>query len=433
MFKKPRQKNKLALVSALALLIIFGFGLALPVKAQTPGQIFGTIFEDININNQLDFGENKLSGWQVDLIVKGQIVNSVLTNADGKYYFNDLVAGTYQLQVKTLNTWQPVLQNSVSINLTAGQAAEYNFSEYQIIKPVNQAGPMMQLHTVKIDQISPGSVQITWFTSQPATSQIVYGKNSKTGSQLVATDNQFGYLSATQTDFSVSTFHTVTLTNLEPEAIYYFRPISLPDPKQWFGAPRFLGDELTFATPKNEKSDDVKISPVKINKKISSVAFEEKNNLPTNLANPEIVVKQADNNQEVVVLGQKINSLMPVKNCLFWLWLLLVLDILAIGFIRTKDKKTRPTNQQKTWWLVGIFVLVPFAMGYPDCWLSAWLVLMLLFAIIYLILPKKKTPPVNFFGPAGNDALLESISSNKDLNSEKINNREQPPLSKSEN
>jgi len=80
----------------------------------------------------------------------------------------------------------------------------------------------------------PGSASatITWHTNKPATSRVVYGLESV---DPLGPWPNLGYLYSTPEYPDKVTFHSITISGLEPGLIYYFRPISSASPEVFGG------------------------------------------------------------------------------------------------------------------------------------------------------------------------------------------------------
>ena len=98
------------------------------------GSISGMKFNDINGNGVKDAGEPALSGWRIHL--NGSKVDSVLTDVDGNFTFNNLKPGTYTLSEVIQSGWgqsYPASPGTHTVILTSGSVhAGMNFANYQI-------------------------------------------------------------------------------------------------------------------------------------------------------------------------------------------------------------------------------------------------------------------------------------------------------------
>ncbi len=67
-----------------------------PTVVDFPAALVGTVFEDLNVDGQLDQGDARLSGWTVELLdEEGSVVATTLTDADGSYAFVGQTPGEY--------------------------------------------------------------------------------------------------------------------------------------------------------------------------------------------------------------------------------------------------------------------------------------------------------------------------------------------------
>lgn len=84
-------------------------------------EIGGTVFLDLDSDGQLDPQEPLLSGWTVEVLTGGNIVDTVITAADGSYAFPGLPGGTeYTIRFRDPDTGV-VFEQVTGINLEDGQ------------------------------------------------------------------------------------------------------------------------------------------------------------------------------------------------------------------------------------------------------------------------------------------------------------------------
>jgi len=388
------------------LLISFSLLLVQPIQAQTASAVSGLVFEDLNFNNDLDLYETKLAGWQVDLYQKEKIIKTQLTDSEGKYNFTNLSAGDYRVEVVIPNSWAPINGSSSLVSLAAAEKAIINFANYQVIREQRGMAPMMNISNYSVEIISPTAVYIKWFTNYQATSLVVFDQTAKSDSELIASDINFGYASSTSLDFGLKTYHTLTLTDLEPETTYYFRIIALADPKQWRGAPRIFSPELSFTTTSlTKRTGDSDEKSFEFEGKISSISSPEFKTEATGKVAAEELLEELHNepSNEAAATNQ---SAFFSKDCLIYIWLLLVLNLLVIITIWSRGKRTNNYLAKRLWWIILILVLVPTILGYPQCWLNAWLFFTLILALIFFSGFKKKLPP----SLPNNDQPIEPFS-----------------------
>jgi hypothetical protein len=350
------------------------------------GTISGTVFSDLNINTVLDPNEQSLAGWQVNLYQGTKLIASQSTDNSGNYYFANLAAGDYQIKLTILNKWEPVSPADVYLNLSVGESKKIDFANYQVAADKAGYSPMMSIHTISLVALSPTSVKIIWFTNYAATSQIIFGQDSKTAAQLSIADNNFSYPLSSAVDFKTGTYHSVTLTDLKPQTAYHYRVSSLSDPRQWRGALRLISNEFSFNTgglsPANS-NPAVKTSPGGAEErkgKILAIDYQEPlpNNAPTTTG-----ANEAINN---IISG------LPAQ-CPVYIWILLGLNLIMTILVWSRNKNSQNLTDKKFWWIILILVLVPVILAYPECWLSGWLAIMAIITLIYLALSLKKAKP----------------------------------------
>ncbi|MFA6254637.1 MAG: SdrD B-like domain-containing protein [Patescibacteria group bacterium] len=377
------------------LLISFSLLCVQPLQAQTAGAVSGLVFEDLNFNNNLDLYETKLADWRVSLYQKEKLIKTQLTNSAGEYDFTNLVPDDYQVKVEVPNSWAAINGSSSFVSLSAEEKAIINFANYQVIREERGMGPMMNISNYSIETISPTAVKVTWFTNYLATSQIVFDQTSILGLKLIAYDINFGYASSTPLDFGLKTYHTLTLTNLEPETTYYFRIIALADPKQWRGAPRIFSSELSFTTTSLTDGTGGPMAGDEFEGKISSISSPEwKTGTTGKVAAGELGELQEELQNKPLNETTSTDQLSFLsKNCLIYIWLLLVLNLLMIIAIWSRGKRTKNPLAKNLWWITLILVLGPTILGYPQCWLTVWLIFTLVIALVLFSGFKKKSSP----------------------------------------
>lgn len=97
----------------------------------------------------------------------------------------------------------------------------------------------LNIHTENLGQDSTTQVTITWFTNVQATSRVVYGTSSH--DPITEVGPNYGYANSNTEDTSKTTFHSMVITGLTPETLYYFRPVSSD------GSTTVRGIELTIS------------------------------------------------------------------------------------------------------------------------------------------------------------------------------------------
>ena len=67
--------------------------------------IHGVKYFDENKSGSLDEGEDALEGWTIVLILSSKTIDTTFTNSDGKYWFEKLSEGTYEVREVLLPGW----------------------------------------------------------------------------------------------------------------------------------------------------------------------------------------------------------------------------------------------------------------------------------------------------------------------------------------
>jgi hypothetical protein len=63
--------------------------------------IFGVVYGDMDGSGDFGAGDTKIAGNRVDLLKAGLVVDSVVTDGEGRYRFEDLASGTYDVRAET--------------------------------------------------------------------------------------------------------------------------------------------------------------------------------------------------------------------------------------------------------------------------------------------------------------------------------------------
>ncbi len=145
---------------------------------------------------------------------------------------------------------------------------------------------------VKVTNITPYSVTITWLTNHFSTSEVIYAKKGKDGEpdephtlNLSAPPN-FGYAHRKAGDDNSPppkvTSHQVTLTGLEPNTTYYYRAIS-------YASPPTISREYSFTTleAKQESTKAIRETSGK-NKRKTSEEMSEGTKKTTEAITPSV-------------------------------------------------------------------------------------------------------------------------------------------------
>ncbi len=383
--------------------IFVAAALALPASAAGINSISGLVFEDLNISQLADLNEPGLADWRLNLLQNGVLIASLPTGSDGRYLFDNLADGQYTVSVEKPGRWAAVGSQIRTVTVNSGEAAAVDFGFYQVIRDDYVYGPMTQLSTISIEPISLTEVRVSWFTNLPAGGQLVYDTAGKSGIALASDNISFGYARASSMDFSAKTFHTLVLSNLEPDKNYHFRIVALLDPLQWRGSAYLLSDELTFSTGDGSDfgaaagsadSDTAGkaaaaaagVKPAVI-PRIGKILSEELQ--PEELAEIEQAEADAKAGEAEAVTAQPGLFL----TCIPYIWLLLLANIIAAGFIHLKFKGSAKPANQKIWWLMLIISLIPSIIEYPDCSLVFWLLITLIISLIIITFLNTKAAP----------------------------------------
>ena len=84
---------------------------------------------------------------------------------------------------------------------------------------------------------------MTWLTNKPATSRVVYDKVAQPDAELIGGPN-YGYAYSTLENSNKVTGHSVVISGLDDQTVYYFRPISSASPEV-LGEEKVLTQTLT--------------------------------------------------------------------------------------------------------------------------------------------------------------------------------------------
>ena len=406
-YPKPGGVKATALVVFFLLLIS---GLPNPVLARDAGQISGRVYSDLNINNISDIGEQGLFGWQVNLLLAEKIIKSTPSDSSGHYYFPDLPPGDYQIQAGVQNGWAMVFGRSAAINLRAGQQAEVNLGGYQINQIDEKTfSPLMYIHTYSVQKLSPTSVKVIWFTNYLATGQIVFGKNQVSNpDQEIGVDN-FGYQNATAVDFEVKTYHEIILENIEPGKVYFSRIISLPDPRQWRGAPGIVSPEIIITAGSFGSKTEGSQTGGDSGGQVKGSQTQDSNQTPDgkgNLIHPGKVLSTEISEEEIAdeeeakieadaakqQAKEEENKAQPAQ-CAYYIWLFLILNLIGAALAWQRGKNSESNLIKNMWWILSLLALGPTIFYYPSCRTAVWLLVLLAVNFSYVSGFKKKPRP----------------------------------------
>ncbi|MBM4166853.1 MAG: hypothetical protein FJ218_08080, partial [Ignavibacteria bacterium] len=95
--------------------------------------IEGVAYRDNNGNGTKEISEDGLQNWKI--YISGPLNDSVLTDENGNFSFDSLLAGTYTISQELLPSWiqlTPVLQGNYSLEITSGTSSNNNnFGNFQ--------------------------------------------------------------------------------------------------------------------------------------------------------------------------------------------------------------------------------------------------------------------------------------------------------------
>ncbi len=103
----------------------------------------------------------------------------------------------------------------------------------------------MRQDTVQVVQVDERSVLVSWHSISAVTSKLLYDRVSRHGNDISSRPSPlYGYAFVRDVNTIPSTYHAVTITNLVPGQIYYFRPYNEIYGRIYFGlevrmAPKF--------------------------------------------------------------------------------------------------------------------------------------------------------------------------------------------------
>jgi hypothetical protein len=394
------------MATTLVVCFLLLFCLNHPAFGQANNQIFGQVFNDLNTNGTLDYHEPILPEIVVCLYQNNILIQEKKTAADGNYTFINLNDATYQIKVSLGADWANVNNKPVLIDFIDNHYRLMNLPVYQTVILPPKLGPIMIISNISHQILSTTSIKINWFTNQPATSQVIYDSDSRSDNLLDLAKQNLGYRQAGGLNFEPMTYHTVIIDNLTPGVKYFFRAVSLPNPRQWYGSMLQFSPEVGLTLPLNaNKLSGLQLSPENNDFTARKTVHEEKNNYKQatnyalNIAQPEllpkIVTKQPTSTQKAAV----------EESCQILIWILLLANILAVLIARNFSGRINRLSHRRVWWVLLIFIIIPFILGKAECWLIGWLIITFLVTVSYLAgfkklpeeITKKKLNSTNYY------------------------------------
>ena len=150
---------------------------------------------------------------------------TALDNVDGDITANIIVTGS--VDSNTIGTYE--LRYNVSDSNTN--------TALEVVRTVVVSDLMISSEASANAETT--SVTVTWTTSHPATSRVIYDITSH--NPITEPAPNYGYASSTVEDSNMVTSHSVTVSGLTEGTAYFFRPIS-------HGSPEVVGNEVSGTT-----------------------------------------------------------------------------------------------------------------------------------------------------------------------------------------
>lgn len=188
----------------------------------------GTINVVVNVTN--DDGDNKVPG---DFTVQVTAVNPSATTFSGSAGTAVTVdAGAYSVDALPVNVYAKNLSAECSGTIAAGETKNCTITEDD---------QLLIISDITTSTVSDTAVQVNWRTNHPATSRVVYGLVSVPNLPEFDQAGNYGYELSTTEDETLTETHSVIVTGLTPNTVYYLRPVS-------HGSPEVTGDEVSIST-----------------------------------------------------------------------------------------------------------------------------------------------------------------------------------------
>ena len=263
------------------------------------------------------------------------------------------------------------------------------------------------IHTERTQGAEDGSitVTITWHTNKAATSRVVWDTQSHDA--LFESAPNYGYANSTATfdEDPKVTFHSVSIVGLDPNTTYYFRPISAASPEVY-------GVELEFTTTSVEEETPEEEPTPTPTPETPTTPPGGSTGGGAGTETPEegtvAGVEFVETPEEGTVAGvefaeqaraQEVTEDTTIEddagNCSVYIWVLLILNLIAAAYAATKSKDAKK-SKKNLWWIMAILIIVPTILGYADCWLVVWLLITLILSIaLVLNLNKKQDSQTN--------------------------------------
>lgn len=322
------------------------------------------------------------------------LINKTLTDffGQGKAYLSNLINGattTYDLIVtfdaKSSNTYQNKTLKNFDIQI--GVQGQTN----PIIPSGSGGGSVITPGLIIFNEASivggPGSTTLTWQTNYFSTSRVIYSAESEPHDFNYESAPNYGYAHSTVEDSTKVTGHTVVLTGLMPDTLYYYRVIS-------HASPDTVGLSYTFRTPKLAENEEepVIIEGGKIVRviradegnesvKVAVVASEEAiNSVSTTEATGQVLGAEAASGK----VAGALDICKKLPNLLWIIFTLIYILMLAINYADKIKKDIREKYGRQLNWLFASLPILVSALAMIFCGAWAWW-LWITMAVFYLI------------------------------------------------
>lgn len=195
-----------------------------PVITLRGGSVITLTVGDTYTEEEADVDDSEDGDIDEKLVIGGDLVN---TGAPGTYIV------TYNA-TDTQNKVADEITRTVNVNNPTPPGGGGGGGEIPISKGGGGSGGMildqLRIFDEKIQVISEGTALVTWKTNKDATSRVLYDDDSHTLSvptlNFGTGSDDLGYEFNTEETSSLVTQHSVIVTNVNLEDLFYFRPVS---------------------------------------------------------------------------------------------------------------------------------------------------------------------------------------------------------------
>lgn len=176
-----------------------------------------------------------------------------------------------------------------------------------------------------------GWAVITWETSKPATSQVIYGPSSASYALNMSDEPKFGYPLISDEDLAKKINHSVTLTGLDPGETYVYRVVSRASPAS-------VSYEHQFVVPDSNIPGNV--SGVKTAGSNTFEAEETQDGEAVLLDN-EIGEEETAAEPESNLANMAAAFLSGIGDAPFFWWVLIIIAIIILGLLLRRRSGNR--------------------------------------------------------------------------------------------